>query len=176
MIRFITSEPPVTSEQVSQVQRVLGRDLPEPYVAFLQTRNGGRPEPNASDLAEAQDWGVGVSEFFGIDQSPDLDLLEQRRFYEGRVPEDLLPVADAEGGNLICLALTGEDRGAVFFWDHEWESEEDEPPGYENLHRIAPDFDTFVVALQPIGDQPLPNQVQEAWIDPDLLAEISDDR
>lgn len=176
MIRFITSEPPVTDEQISQIQRVFGFDLPEPYIAFLHTRNGGRPEPNISDLAEAQDWGVGVSEFFGIDQSPDVDLLEQRLFFEERVPEDLLPVADAEGGNLICLALTGEHRGAVFFWDHEWESEENEPPGYENLHQIAPDFDAFLVSLKPPGDRPLPNQVQEAWIDPGFLAEISDNK
>lgn len=170
MIRFITSNPPVATEQISQVQRVLGNDLPEPYVAFLHAQNGGRLEPNESELAEAHHLGVGVIEFFGIGQSP--DLLERHRFYQGRVPGDLLPIADAEGGNLICLALTGEHRGAVFFWDHEWESEEDEPPRYENVHRIAPDFDTFVAALQSLGDQSLPNQVQEAWIDPDLLAEI----
>jgi SMI1 / KNR4 family (SUKH-1) len=176
VIPFITSEPPATREQVSQVQRELGYDLPEPYAAFLQTRNGGSPELNVSGLAEAQRWGVGVREFFGIDQSPDLDLLEQRRFHEDRVPEDLLPVADAEGGNLICLALTGEHRGAVFFWDHEWESEEDESPGYENVHRIAPDFDALIASLQPPGDRPLPNQVRDAWIDPGFLAEIRDDK
>ncbi len=174
MIQFITSGPPATAEQISQVQQTLGRDLPGPYVEFLRTQNGGRPEPNMCDLPEARYWSVGVSEFFGIDRSP--DLLQQRRSCEDRVPEDLLAVADAEGGNLICLALAGDHRGAVLFWDHEEESEDDEPPGYGNVHRVASDFDAFTIALHPVADQPLPSQVQEAWIDPDFLTEIRKDR
>lgn len=168
MIAFSDDQPPASSAQLERAGRELGVALPEEYAQFLRTRNGGRPEPNTCDLPPARPLGVGVTAFFGVDRPPETDLLAQRRAFAGRVPPDRLPVAEAEGGNLLCVSLAD---GGVDFWDHEWEAEEDEEPGEENLTRIATGFTAFLAALQPL-DEPEPSAVREAWIDPALLAEF----
>ena len=42
-------------------------------------------------------------------------------------------IGEDDLGNLICMAVHGEDAGAMFFWDHE--TYEDERP----LRRLADD-------------------------------------
>ncbi len=37
----------------------------------------------------------------------------------------MLPIALAEGGNLVCLSVANDDFGSVHFWDHEAEAEEE---------------------------------------------------
>jgi len=168
MISFLDDERPATTEQLRRAEEVLGVPLPAEYAQFLATRNGGRPEPNVCDLPQARELGVGVALLFGVDRAPESDLLTQHRALLGRVPADRLPVAEAEGGNLVCLSLRD---GGVDFWDHEWEAEEGEDPGEDNLTRIADGFSAFIAALQPL-DEPQPGAVREAWIDPALLAEF----
>lgn len=65
------------------------------------------------------------------------------------------------------------DAGAVYFWDHEAESEEDEPPSRANLHRLADSFDQYLRQLRhgpPAEDLGAPPV--QAWIDPELLKEL----
>ena len=81
--------------------------------------------------------------------------------YGTRLPGSWIPVAYAEGGNLVLLA--SDER--VFFWDHELE---DRQP----LFALAADFPRFLSDLRPFdpaSTELRPGQVQSAWIDPDLL-------
>lgn len=103
------------------------------------------------------------------------DLARVSAQYHDRIPADLLPVAHAEGGNLVCLSLGGHDRRAVYFWDHEEEAEEGEPPARRNLHRIADSFRDFAASLRPVSDAPASEPVaRDAWIDPALLRELQE--
>lgn len=43
--------------------------------------------------------------------------------------------------------MSGEDKGKVYFWDHEFELEE-EKPGYHNVGFIADSFNEFVETLR----------------------------
>lgn len=61
-----------------------------------------------------------------------------------RIARDLLPVASDGSGSLICIALSGDDRGVVYFWD--WYREE-APPSYKNLSFIAESFSQFLEEL-----------------------------
>ena len=81
-----------------------------------------------------------------------------------RVPHGTLPVADAEGGNLVLIAL---DSDAVLFWDHELEHDLDEA-----VSEIAPDFAAFLDGLEPFDASHVhlePGQVKSAWVDPGFV-------
>jgi hypothetical protein len=45
----------------------------------------------------------------------------------------LIPIAHDPGGNMVCLAVTGEKMGKIFFWDHEGISSEEETYGHDNI-------------------------------------------
>lgn len=52
-----------------------------------------------------------------------------------------------EGGNAICLWLTGQDRGRIYFWDLEREGEGPEAA----ITPIAPSFGAFCAGLFELG-------------------------
>ncbi len=65
----------------------------------------------------------------------------------GRMPAELLPIGHDPGGNLICLAYRGEQRGTIYYWDHEMEAEEGEPATWDNLYPLAKSFTEFLNGL-----------------------------
>ena len=75
-----------------------------------------------------------VNEFLSVRQ-----IREELTRYGDRLPARLMPIAYAEGGNLVLLAL---DDGRVSFWDHELE---DSNP----VFILAPGFHAFWEALRP---------------------------
>jgi hypothetical protein len=173
-IEFLTPAQPTDEASVAQAERRMGRRIPRDYREFLlRERNGGRPAANVSVLSEARRVGAGITDFLGVGRPDDTDLAGVAAQYRDRVPADLLPVAHAEGGNLVCLSLSGDDPGAVYLWDHEEEAEEGEPPTRRNLHRIAGSFRDFAASLRPASDAPAGGPVARyAWIDPAFLREL----
>ncbi len=103
--------------------------------------------------------GNGVfSHFFGASgQDAPIGLSTNFHVYRGRMPEFVVPIGSDGGGGLICVELSGECRGLIYYWDHnnEWDEDDcldaNEPVPddleYQNLHRIAADFEDFVKRL-----------------------------
>ena len=122
------------------------------WIEFLRRNDGATPEPNAHD--EHRD--VAVQAFYGA-----AEARSAYRDLSDRMPPHLLPIADAEGGNFVCLGL-GPRASGVLFWDHE--TEEATP--------VAASFARFLEGLFPFGPDSVelaPGQVISAWIDPALL-------
>jgi hypothetical protein len=63
------------------------------------------------------------------------------------MPEEMLPIAADAGGNLVLLALAGQDAGKVFFWNHEIEALVEDPASSEHLNLIANSFQEFCEGL-----------------------------
>lgn len=163
-VRFESSRPGCSRTKLEHLQRELGVALPEQYAAFLTLNDGAVPESNFVPTRGGEE--VGVSEFLSCDA-----LIQAAQQMHGRMPEGVLPVAHAEGGNYIALVCSGRLAGAVFFWDHELESDEGEPATWSNLFKIDDSFDSFLARLEvyePVLLQP--GQVKSVWIDPEFLA------
>lgn len=161
------------TEKYKEYVKIVGTDLPLDYLSFLQEYNGGRAESNVFDHNK-YDF-IGVTEFFGVGLKEESDLLKQKGIYLDRVPQEYLPIALAEGGNLICLAITKEKFGQIFFWDHENEADTGEKPWEENLIKIANSFKEFLNSLKKFDPKTIEikkEQVKEVWIDPDFLKEL----
>lgn len=166
-LAFINPDPaPILA--IEALESRLGSRLPSPFRELLAAvSNGGEVEPVAAQSASA----VGVVAVLGAGRGDHFDLETRADQYRGdRLPGGLIPVADAEGGNLVCLSLRPDDFGTVWFWDHERELAGDAAV------QVAANFDEFLVDLAPISEVEEPSAVTEAWIDPALLAELEDDQ
>ena len=142
-----------TEEELRLLEQELGERLPNGYRAFLVRFNGGRPEPNWFPMQGELGIG-GIDLFFGVRSAGDWDdLLTAKRRLLRRMPSHMLPIADAECGNFVCLSLGASDHGSVYYWDHELEADEGEEPTYANLSEIADSFASFWEAIRE-GDPP----------------------
>lgn len=99
-----------TEESLAALEATCGFALEKSYRRFLAAGDGGVPAPNLFDVGTDND--SGVSRLFSAAQ-----VTSEFALMGSRIGADLLPVADAEGGNYVCL----DPDGAVWFWDHEFE-------------------------------------------------------
>lgn len=147
------SYPPVTEPDLVVCEQELGRTIPEPYRSFLLRHNGGTPEPNTFEWTteRGRRVGAGVGAFFAVHDadgaSDTLAYCAETWLRRDRVPADLFPIARERGGNLVLLGAGGERKGKVFYWDHNWEAGDDEPPTYRNVHDLADSFEAFLAML-----------------------------
>ena len=97
--------------------------LPVDYREFLLENNGGKPMPDTFSYKNAnggQDTNS-IRTFNGIHDDEYTGIHKFIDCYQGRLPNKLLPIADDELGNLICLGIKGKQKDKIYFWDHELE-------------------------------------------------------
>lgn len=141
MMEFDRGFRPTTEDEVSEFEDKLGYRLPQEYRRFLLQYNGGKPHNRVFDMPALSDIDE-VRYFYGINVDRLYDLCHMREIYHGRVPHTLLPVAGDPLGNQICVSLSADDLGAIYFWDHEMEHVGG------NATRIAGNFDAFAGSLR----------------------------
>jgi cell wall assembly regulator SMI1 len=141
----------LSEEDLIRIEQHLGQSLPAEYRRSLLSHNGGRPEPHFFHIrgkngnTDSDGW---LSLFLGVNTGAyHSDLERTMHTFRERMPTNLIPIARDPGGNLICLSTTGTDAGAVYFWNHEEEASEGEPPTYDNVYFIANGFDEFLNSL-----------------------------
>ncbi|MEV4416516.1 SMI1/KNR4 family protein [Catellatospora sp. NPDC049609] len=142
-VTYKREAPPAPESDVARLEHRIRRSLPADYRAYLLNQDGGRPITN--DKA--------VKEIFGIrEDAPDwANMWDKLDIFHGRYPAWLLPVAQDEYGNLFALSLREQDFGSVWFWDHEEEADEGEPPSEDNIEKWADSWTEFLASLQPAG-------------------------
>lgn len=141
-VGFIEPSEPAPPSAVDRLERRIGRSLPDDYRSFLLRQDGGWMQMNDGAVKEI----LGVRD----DASYNASLWRALDTFNERVPNWLLPVARDEYGNLYALSLRQQDFGSVWFWDHEEEADEGEPPSEENIELRAPNWDEFLAGLQPV--------------------------
>ena len=141
----------LTLDDIDHAEKRLGQPIPAGYREFLLKHNGGRPDPSEFTMAAPSEGSTqigSVKSFLSINGPEEtLDLDYVFNTFHQRIPARLFPVARDPGGNLICIAIEEPDAGKVYFWDHEREAEETEPPTEANLYFVADSFDAFLDKL-----------------------------
>ncbi len=140
---------PLEEAELQDQEQKWGFRLPDGYREFLLKYDGGRPEPFSFRFKGSEN-GSTVHSFLGIKQDRYRDLQKKLKDYEGRLPKRFFPIAYDEGGNQICIAIAGDDRGKVYFWDHELEadaSQGEDPEIADNIVLIADSFSEFLDGL-----------------------------
>lgn len=140
-VDFEEAYPPASSIEISRLEIRAGRELPRDYRTFLERQNGGWLQDNDQALEKI---------FSLSDTVPDyVNIWHKLEVFSERVPSWLLPVGQDVYGNLFAISLRDSDLGSVWFWDHEEEADEDEPPTEDNLDIRAPGWTDFLQGLQP---------------------------
>jgi hypothetical protein len=147
------SEEPVTEEQLAAFESRHGLRFPDDYRRFLVQYNGGEPTPNrVSFIKRGRTRGrrcTGlVVDFAGVytnggAQSLESAILRSR----DEMPAGHVGIAWDSNGNEWVLCVDGEKAGTVYFWHHENEAPDGEPPWFDNMSFVANSFTAFLDAL-----------------------------
>lgn len=144
-ISYARTGPEVSDDRLALA---VGTELPHDYRDFMLTQNGGVLTETAH--LHGDDSGASVRAFLIVDDPQEtggFDIDDYLRTYEGRYPGGFLPIAVDASSNLILLDTGYDHPGSVWFWDHEGEADENEPPRTDNITKIADTFTDFVDAL-----------------------------
>ena len=96
--------------------------FPKELVNYLKEYNDSRLEDN---IIKDSEYGVYIRNFYGTSREDYLDISTNYDCYIGRLPYKCVPIADPEFGNQICISLSGDSYGKIYFWDHEIMDTED---------------------------------------------------
>jgi hypothetical protein len=137
---------------IRRLETEIGAPLPDDYRGFLAEFGGATfPELFEAPITEPGHPGEYACPwvFFGF-YNPDArgiphshDLRSNYSEYKSRVRFGLIPIAEAIGGNLICLSVSGSNRGSVYYWDHET----------NDVWLVSNSFDEFLSSLQLTEDE-----------------------
>lgn len=144
-VKMSAKFPGLTPDEVDVVESLAMHPLPADYRAFLLSGNVYVPEENHFT---ARDVTGNVAKFLGLSTQRDEDIRAVVETYADRVPPDVLPIALAGGGNLLCLHLLS---GAIYFWDHEEEAGEGDAVDFSNLHYVTDSLSAFLRSMVPTG-------------------------
>jgi hypothetical protein len=130
---------------IEEYEKIWGVELPTEYRDFLAENNGGYPYPDGFCIKAIDDEST-VDRFLGLDVGPNSNLDNYVRVYKDRIPKELFPIAHDPGGNLVCIGISGEHLGRIYFWDHEYEADESNVD-FSNVHLVAETLEGFLANL-----------------------------
>jgi hypothetical protein len=148
--KMIDPYRPVSEKEIGDVESRLGLRFPKSYVKFILEHNGGQPDPM---FLRVLDGGIiGINCFFGIAaDEPTLDLEKSALEFSRVLPMGVLSIADAGGGNYICLDLRS-DGERIVYWDANasWGTWGSGHWNERDLWFVAPHFGAFLELLSDI--------------------------
>lgn len=154
MVTITDSEVPVVSSKLDSLEVKYAIKFPQEYRDFLLKYNGGRPNPSKFHYLEVSGpyTDSRVDRFLAI-YDGEYDNFEWMyttlKIKQVRMPSNLVPIASDPFGNQICISVSGNDTGAVYFWDHEKEQDPrlGLPPTSDNVFLVARSFNDFLSIL-----------------------------
>jgi hypothetical protein len=157
----------VSREQIREFESRMGLSLPEGYVAFLLSTNGGRPTPNQFYIPDCN--GVAsVDVLYGLDVEPQVcDITWQLNEWRDLIPEGFLAFGRDPFGNHLLLSTVAETRGRVYYWDSGYHFDESDDEG--NTYELADSIELFLAGLaeptpwQTEYSKPLAHLPEEFW-------------
>lgn len=133
-----------TRGKIRQFEITYGISLPDDYKSFLLKFNGGYPSDDLAFNIEEDGTDSVLSHFYELGKSTDeIQSLEEcisDLVQTGFIPPNYLPIADDAFGNQICVGLSEEIFGQIFFWDHEGND--------QTMVRVASNFQSFLEGLK----------------------------
>ena len=125
-------------------------EFPKAFVDYLQAHNDAQLEANILDLGDNE---CCVRYLYGTSLESYSDIRMIYEAYQGRIPEGLVPIADPDFGNLICMSLDKAAYGKIYFWDHE----------IADLKEIAPSFEELLDKIKESPYTPEPTEKSGFW-------------
>ena len=90
--------------------------FPQAFIEYLKEFNDAELEPNVIDVGDNE---CCIRYFYGTSDNEYSDIGAVYEYYKERMPKKCVPIADPDFGNQICISLSEETYGTIYFWDHE---------------------------------------------------------
>ncbi|MCE2573420.1 SMI1/KNR4 family protein [Motilimonas eburnea] len=142
-----------TSDRLGNIESLLGCRLPDSYRAFLIENDWCMVEPCGfaiGYLPETNNMKTNdqVEAFYGLhepDDEPSNLIWNYRCFSTSeRIPKQLIAIGST-CGNQLCIGISGEYRGKIYWWSQHFELEQE---SFENCTLLADSFDSFLSQLR----------------------------
>ena len=144
----------LTKDIIKRFENILGLSLPDDYKEFMMKTNGGTPEEDLAygfiDVVTNKTNDSDLRELFVFYEDEENDNFDDiMRIYKSMVNEKLIPpfffpIGDDSGGDPLCMNLSQEEYGSIWFCDHELENSE---TGFLAASKIANSFTEFLDLL-----------------------------
>ncbi|ALV02480.1 SMI1/KNR4 family protein [Bacillus velezensis] len=161
-----------TNEQLKEIERIIGNQLPSDYKDFLKEYGGcyldSKKTTNEVEYdvcykpIEKDPW-IGkeddtqlLENFYGLANDHN-SLQEAINTYSDRFPRNIIPIASSAGGNEICMDI---DNEKVLFWDHELSHPD------KDFFLIANSFEEFILSLV---DEPIESDEHGSDVEVEIL-------
>ncbi len=106
----------VNLEDIKKLENKLGCSFPKDYKKYMIEKGGGKPKKR---FIKNKDYII--QKVFPIrDSSRSVYNVYSR--VGDVIGEGVVPVAQDPFGNMFCIAISGNEYGSVYFWDHEMAS------------------------------------------------------
>ncbi|RZK10711.1 MAG: SMI1/KNR4 family protein [Flavobacterium sp.] len=154
--------------EIRRFEKHIGYSLPDDYKNFLKHWRGGYLDDsvifklNYDPTNQEQFYrgeSAGIEAIFGLNSDSDYSLYEYFKRYcldQNRMMPGMIPIGNDAGSNNTCILLTKEKFGQIFFWDHNWEIDFDDPEeaheAFRNCYWIADSFSEFANSLSLLED------------------------
>ncbi|MFN2747229.1 SMI1/KNR4 family protein [Bacillus sp. z60-18] len=157
-------------KEIEEIEKSLSINLSDDYKEFLlkygecMIMEDNLVFPVLEDTPLSDEGVLPLGFFYGLEDNR-YDIRNVRDIYFDQMPEWVLPIADAEGGDQICIGVKGEKKGKIYFWDHELRDRQ------QDLFLVANTFSDFIQSLF-VKDTPKKNKndgVISIELDEDLL-------
>ncbi|CAN7745532.1 SMI1/KNR4 family protein [Paenibacillus sp. LjRoot56] len=160
----ITSEGGIHSDNlVVSFEQKYGFRLPQDYKKFLLTYGEMNYNHQISyslitNIPKHNERGR-MGYFYNL-QNGNNDLISNIESYLGRMPESMIPFADISGGDQLCIGVTENVSGKIYFWDHDQEHfDPSEEELWNNVYLVANTFSEFILSFQIVEDENLPKDL-----------------
>ncbi|MEC3665133.1 SMI1/KNR4 family protein [Bacillus velezensis] len=145
---YASSNEQESKRKIKAFENELNINLDEVYKEFV-VRYGGStiqadnvlfPSLEENPVASNNHLRLGLFYGFGVDDA-DFDVISMTVTYEEQMPDWIIPIADGDGGDQVCLGVKGEATGKVYFWDHELTN------GVKDTFLVSNSFSGFIQSL-----------------------------
>ncbi|WHX47198.1 SMI1/KNR4 family protein [Paenibacillus woosongensis] len=117
---------------------------------FILKYNGGKPVIRRFSTLDDKQTSL-LMLLFPLSESNEPNLEgNYMEFNESKIiPSNLLSIGDDPIENKICISVSGDDKGYIYYWSLDMEDidEEDYLPSYKNMSLIAKSFTEFMNGL-----------------------------
>lgn len=149
-LEFVYNFELITKEEVEASMGDYNIELPHEYRNFLLRYNGGKPLARRFKTQDGKQ-SSSIMLFFPLSEHIDPNLLSEYKELtdEDLILPNLLPIGNDPIENKICISLSGDDRGFIYYWSLDMEDidEDDFYPSYKNVSLIAKSFSEFINGL-----------------------------
>jgi hypothetical protein len=136
----------VSDQELEEAENQIGYQLPLDYKIFIKDFGGF----SFYDLEEIQipHWSlVSLDTFYGLNVNGHLNILRRRllKMSLNLIPPYILPIANDSANNDICIVLSGNEKGRIYFLPADSPSTSS---NYIEEYSISSSFDEFINSLR----------------------------